>query len=307
MNWCVELPPASRAQRLLSGLLRGVTRVLFRGLMRPAVPLLMQRALLRLATLLPPRARGVAIRPGRLGEVPCEWLQGARDNGWVVLYLHGGAFVLGSPRTHRAITSHLASLSGARVCAVDYRLAPEHPWPAAVDDALSAYRALLAQGQPADQLVIAGDSAGGQLTLSLALRLREAGLPLPAALVCFSPVSDLSGATWHEPPAGDPLLGRAWLEQGVRSYCAGQPDLRAAWLSPRYASLHDLPPLLVQVGSDEHLLTQSLALQEHAELALRLEVYPGQWHVFQINCGLLQVARLAMQRVAAFLKEQGCQ
>ena len=180
MNWCVELPPASRTQRLLSGLLRGVTRVLFRGLMRPAVPLLMQRALVRLATLLPPRARGVAIRPGRLGEVRCEWLQGARDNGWVVLYLHGGAFVLGSPRTHRAITSHLASLSGARVCAVDYRLAPEHPWPAAVDDALSAYRALLAQGRPADQLVIAGDSAGGQLTLSLALRLREAGLPLPA-------------------------------------------------------------------------------------------------------------------------------
>ncbi|WP_394558719.1 alpha/beta hydrolase [Aquipseudomonas alcaligenes] len=306
MNWSIELPAASSGQRLLSTVLRASTRLVFRSGMHPRLAPRIQRVVLRLATLVAPRASGVAVESGHIGEVPCEWLRPARDNGWVILYLHGGAFMVGSPKTHRAITTHLAAQSGAWVCALDYRLAPEHPWPAAADDALAAYRALLAQGQPAERIVIAGDSAGGHLTLSTALRLRDAALPLPAALVCFSPVTDLSGATWHEPTAGDPLLSRAWLGQGVDAYCPPGVERIAALLSPLHADLSGLPPLLVQVGEDEHLLTQSLNLHECAGLDLRLEVYPGQWHVFQINCALQQVARLALRRVVEFLQERGC-
>ena len=154
--------------------------------------------------------------------------------------------------------------------------------------------------------MLVGDSAGGQLTLATALRLRDEGLPLPAALVCFSPVTDLTGETWHEPPAGDPLLNRAWLGQGVDAYCPASVDRHSALLSPLRADLSGLPPLLVQVGEDEHLLSQSLRLRDSAGLDLRLEVYPGQWHVFQINCGLLAVAALALRRVAEFLGERGC-
>ena len=307
MNWSAELPRPGLGQRLLTGWLRVSTWLVFRSGMHPVVPPRLQRGVLRLATLTAPRARGVRIEPGAPGGVPCEWLKGERDNGWVLLYLHGGAFMVGSPRTHRAITSHLARQTGARVCALDYRLAPEHPWPAAADDALDAYRALLEQGQPPGKIVIAGDSAGGHLALTTALRLRDAGLPTPAALVCFSPVTDLSGATWHEPPGGDPLITTAWVEQGVNGYCPPGVDRGAPLLSPLHADLAGLPPLLVQVGEDERLLTQSLGLRDCPGLDLRLEVYPGQWHVFQINCGLLEVAALAMQRVAGFLGERGCQ
>ena len=306
MNWSVELPAPGAGQRLLTALLRVSTRLVFAIGMHPRLPPSIQRRVLSLATLTAPRTRGVVIAPGRLGGMPCEWLRPARDNGWVLLYLHGGAFMVGSPRTHRAITSQLAVRSGARLCTLDYRLAPEHPWPAAADDAMAAYVALLEQGQPAGRIAILGDSAGGQLTLATALCLRDAGLPLPAALVCFSPVTDLTGDTWHEPPAGDPLLSRAWLEQGVDAYCPPGVDRGAPVLSPLHADLSGLPPLLVQVGEDEHLLSQSVQLRDCVGLDLRLEVYAGQWHVFQINCGLLEVAALAMRRVVEFLQEKGC-
>lgn len=306
MTWSVDLPATGAGQRLLTAVLRASTRLVFALGMSPRLPPRVQRPVLRLATLIAPRARGVVVEPGQLGGVPCEWLRATRDNGWVLLYLHGGAFMVGSPATHRAITTHLAAWSGARVCALDYRLAPEHPWPAAADDALAAYRALLEQGVPAERIVIAGDSAGGHLTLATALRLRDQGLPLPAALVCFSPVTDLTGATWHEPPAGDPLLSRGWLEQGVDAYCPPGVDRRQPALSPLHAELSGLPPLLVQVGEDEHLLGHGLGLGDRVGANLRLEVYPGQWHVFQINCGLLQVAALAMRRVVEFLGERGC-
>ncbi|MBD9416108.1 alpha/beta hydrolase [Pseudomonas sp. PDM16] len=306
MNWSADLPVPGAGQRLLSGLLRICTRMVFRTGMHPRVPPRLQRVALRLATSIAPRAGGVRIEPDVIGGLPCEWLVPQQDNGWMMLYLHGGAFMIGSPRTHRAITTALARLAGLKVCALDYRLAPEHPWPAAADDALAAYQALLAQGHPAERIVIAGDSAGGQLTLSTALRLRDAGLPLPAALVCLSPVTDLSGATWHEPGAGDPLLSYAWLSQGLDAYCPPDIDRRLPLLSPLQADLSGLPPLMVQVGEDEHLLTQSLKLREHDGLNLRLEVYPGQWHVFQINAGLLEVAALALRRVAKFLAEKGC-
>lgn len=307
MTLSVELPrSAGLGQRLLSALLRGSTWLLFRSGFRPGVSPTTQRRLLHLATRIAPVARAVRIEPGQIGGVACEWLIPQLDNGWVLLYLHGGAFMVGSPQSHRSITSYLARHGQLRVCALDYRLAPEHPYPAAPDDVLAAYRALLEQGQAAERVVIAGDSAGGNLTLTAALRLRELGLPQPAALVCFSPVTDVTGANLSEPPAGDPLLQPAWLGQGVDAYCPSGMDRCDPLLSPLYADLRGLPPILVQVGEDERLLAQSLLLQEQAGIDLQLELYPHQWHVFQINCGLLDIADLALQRVLDFLRLRGC-
>lgn len=306
MTWSVELPASSLAQRLLTALLRASTWLVFRSGLHPRLAPRIQRRVLRLATAIAPAARGVRIEPGVLGGVACEWLLPPTDNGWVLLYVHGGAFMVGSPQTHRAITTSLAKRAGLRVCALDYRLAPEHPWPAAADDVLAAYLALLEQGQPAARIVLAGDSAGGHLALTCALRLRDQGLAQPAALVCLSPVTDMSCAVWHEPPAGDPLITRNWLQQGMDAYCPPGVERDQPLLSPLRAELQGLPPLLVQVGEDEHLLEQSLRLRERPGLDLRLEVYPRQWHVFQINCGLLAVADLAMGRIIEFLGERGC-
>ncbi len=226
----------------------------------------------------------------------------------MLLYLHGGAYLIGSPATHRNITSHLAKRCGMAVCALDYRLAPEHPYPAALEDALAAYRELLAQGHTAAQIVIGGDSAGGNLSLITALRLKQLGLPLPAALVCFSPWTDASCNQLHKPPAGDPLLHPAWMQQAVGLYCPAGLDRRDPGLSPVYADLTGLPPLLIQVGEDELLLNDSLRLAEQAKAAgvtVKLERYAGLWHVFQAHAGMLAVADLALARVAGFLQKQG--
>lgn len=307
MTWLVDVPPAEGfIQRALSSLLRVSIRCVFRYGMSPRISPQWQRRVLRQATRISSTSRKVRIASGELGGVPCEWLCGPRDNGWVLLYLHGGAFIVGDPQTHRAITSRLAELGEMRVCVLDYRLAPEHPYPAASDDALAAYQALLAQGLPAERLAIAGDSAGGNLVLNCALRLRELNLPAPAALVCLSPVTDLTGSVWHKPVAGDPMISQAWLQQGVDAYCPPGVDRRAPLLSPLQGDLRGLPPLLVQVGEDEHLLSHSLKLQEHDALDLRLEVYPRQWHVFQMNWGLLDIADLALTRIIDFLRQRGC-
>ncbi|HCF2229947.1 TPA: alpha/beta hydrolase fold domain-containing protein, partial [Pseudomonas aeruginosa] len=182
----------SPPQRLRAGLLRGCLRLLFRGLVRPPMPVALQRGVLRGLSLATLGAGGVVRERRSLAGVPCEWLRPrgveARRR---VLYLHGGAYLIGSPATHRAITTHLARRCAAEVCAVDYRRAPEHPFPAARDDALAVYLALLEAGHSPRRLLLAGDSAGGHLALSLALELKARGLPLPAGLLLFSPWTDL--------------------------------------------------------------------------------------------------------------------
>lgn len=310
MTWCAEFPPSTAlGQRFLTKLLRSAVWLLSRAGLRPCVSVQAQRRLLWWGTRLGRTAGQVRVEASVLGCVPCEWLEPREKSGWVVLYLHGGAFIAGSPQTHRSLTTHLARVLSARVCALDHRLAPEHPFPAARDDVLVAYRTLLEQGHAPERLVIAGDSAGGNLTLVSALRLRDLGLPLPAALVCFSPFTDLSGDNLQRPSAGDPLIQSAWLRQGAQAYCPSGADWRVPELSPHYADLRGLPPLLVQVGEDELLLRQSELLAEQARAAgvdCRLELYRRQWHVFQLNCGWLASADLALQQVHAFLRERGC-
>ncbi len=215
----VEFTPPAADQALLRTVLRAGLRVLFRGLVRPPMPIAGQRVVLRALTSMGKLPRGITRSAGTLGGRPCEWHKPPSGRGTVMLYLHGGAYIIGGANTHRALCAHLAKRGQMDVCALDYRLAPEYPYPAARDDAVAAIEALLEMGYAPEQIVVGGDSAGGNLSLISSLRLRDLGRPQPAALVCFSPVTDFTGAHLHEPPAGDPLINRAWVEQALSLYC----------------------------------------------------------------------------------------
>jgi len=284
--------------------LRGVLRLFFRGLVRPPLPIGWQRAVLRALSVVSPTPGGLRRTRECLNGVPCEWLRPTQDEGRVLLYLHGGVYLIGSPATHRSLCAHLAKHGRFAVCALDYRLAPEHPYPAARDDAVAAYRGLLEQGYGPERIVIGGDSAGGNLCLITALQLKVLGLPMPAALLCFSPWADLGCGQLHRPMAGDPVLHPAWLHQAVEIYCPPELDACDPGLSPLYADLSGLPPLLIQVGEDELLLNDSLRLAERAKacgVPVELQRYAGLWHVFQFHAGLLRAADQALARALSFI------
>ncbi|MFR0691801.1 alpha/beta hydrolase [Enterobacterales bacterium AE_CKDN230030158-1A_HGKHYDSX7] len=297
--------PLSTRQKFLTTALRGTLNVLFRGLMGPQLPVKAQRALLRGLTAATLTPRGVRREQTTLGGVPAEvWRPDAGSEGRVILYLHGGAYLIGSPATHRSITANLARRCKAEVWVIDYRLAPEHRFPAQREDAVAAYRALLDKGIPGRSIAVAGDSAGGHLTLQLALEARAQNLPAPGALVTFSPVTDLSGEHLHAPAAGDPLITRAWIDSAMEMFCPPGVPRADAQLSPLYADLTGLSPLLIQVGEDEVLRNDSLrfvtAARRHGA-TVELQRFPGCWHVFQAHAGLLDVADRALQDVADFL------
>ncbi len=198
---------------------------------------------------------GVNHRADTVDGVPCDWvdLDDQQAQG-TVLYFHGGGYVLGSPVAYRDLTGRIAAAARCRVLAPDYRLAPEHAYPAAVDDALKCYRWLLANGTPTSSIVIAGDSAGGGLTLATLVALKQAGDPLPAGAVCLSPWTDLAGTgvSMSGNAAADPMLTAAALAGMARTYASGQ-DLTDPLISPFYADLSGLPPTCLFVGSTEIL------------------------------------------------------
>ena len=200
---------------------------------------------------------------------PAEWLRPpAAAAGRVVLYLHGGGYVIGSPRSHRHLAAAIAGAAGASALSLEYRLAPEDPFPAAVDDAVAAYRWLLEQGASPDHMVIAGDSAGGGLTIATLVALRDASVRLPAGCVCISPWVDLtcSGGSYQTKAAVDPIVRKAGVEEMARAYL-GATDPRTALASPLFADLRGLPPLLIHVGSDEVLLDDAIQLADRANAA----------------------------------------
>jgi monoterpene epsilon-lactone hydrolase len=241
------------------------------------------------------------------GGVPGEWVAGDRSrHDRVLLHLHGGGYFLGSPRTHRGLAAALSRSARARVLLPDYRLAPEHPFPAALDDTLAAYRFLLDEvGVPAERIAVSGDSAGGGLGLALLVRLREDGLPLPACYVGFSPWTDLAGTgesmTTH---AGrDPWLDPTQAHLPAKAY-AGAAGLDHPLVSPLYADLSELPPLLVQVGSEEILLDDARRVVARARThgsPADVRVYDGMWHVFQAFPGMPE-SRWALREAGAFIR-----
>jgi acetyl esterase/lipase len=238
--------------------------------------------------------------------VPAEWTSvPGVDSDRVVMYVHGGGYVIGSLESHRELVARIARAAGCRALAVDYRLAPEHPFPAAVDDAVAAYRWLLAQGVEAKCIVIAGDSAGGGLTIAALLAIRDGGIEQPAAGVCLSPWVDLEGTgesmtARHEV---DPMVHKTELLEMASQYLGGA-DPHTPLAAPLHAELAGLPPLLIQVGTSETLYDDSTRIAAKARSAgvdVTLEEYEELFHVFQAFA-MLPEARDATDRIGAFVR-----
>lgn len=237
-------------------------------------------------------------------DVPCEWFvpQNCRQDQ-VLLYLHGGAFVFGLSPLHIEMLAYLARTMTTRILAVDYHLAPKHSFPAALDDCVAAYRWLLEESFSAKDIVIAGDSAGGNLTISTLMKLRDSGDPMPAAAVCLSPVTDLTNRDRHFAPEHDPLLHPRLIKKANRSYIADD-DAKNPLISPVFADWRGLPPLLIHAGEDEILRDDAIRSEKMAREAgvdVRLEIYPRMWHVWQLFLDLPE-ARQSLDDIAQFLR-----
>ncbi|MER7502051.1 alpha/beta hydrolase [Nonomuraea pusilla] len=232
-----------------------------------------------------------------------------RPRAGTILYFHGGGWVFGSPETALSLTGHLVAKTGFEAYSPDYRLAPEHPFPAAIDDALSAYRALLDRGEDPSAIAFAGDSAGGGLAVTTCLAARDAGLPLPAAVVAFSPGLDATrtGASMDTKEGIDPIFTRGAVERTGAMYLAGA-DPHQPLLSPAVlADLTGFPPMLIQVGTNEILLDDSTRLAARAREAgvdVILDVTADVPHVFQAFAGVLDEADEALDRAALFLRQR---
>jgi len=250
--------------------------------------------------------KGVTCQPVDVNGVPGEWFVPDEARDGVILYLHGGAYHLGSVNTYREMLGRLTLAAEMRVLAIDYRRAPEHPYPAALEDAVTAYAWLLEKEYAVEQIVLAGDSAGGGLTLAALLTLRDVGRPLPAGAVCISPWTDLAltGESVRGNAETDVILDEQNLTRFAAAY-AGEEALTAPLVSPFYADLTGLPPLLVQVGTDEILLDDSLRFAEKVEAAgveVDLQVWEGMFHVFHMF-PFFSETRKAMEKIGAFVQE----
>lgn len=243
-----------------------------------------------------------------LGTVPAERLSapGGRDDA-AFLYIHGGGFVAGSPLTHRPLTWRLAKEIGVSVYAIDYRLAPEHCYPAGLDDCVTAYKALLEKGISAKSILVGGDSAGGNLTLALTLRLKAEGLPLPAALICLSPATDMTGGGESQVTnaESDAMFVPEMMGSLMPVYCPGV-DERDPFVSPLFGNLEGFPPTLFQAGEDEMLRDDSVRMADALKAAgaeATIEVWPKVWHVWQLNADMLPEAREAIAHIVRFAKQ----
>jgi epsilon-lactone hydrolase len=269
-------------------------------------PVAVMRANMEAQTGQLPPPEGVTLSPVDADGVPAEWSapHGAPTEH-VLLYFHGGGYFMGSVNTHRRFVAVLAQTSGLRALSVDYRLAPEHPFPAAVEDATTSYRWLLSQGVSPASIAIAGDSAGGGLTLATLVALREAGLPLPAAGVAISPVTDftLSGESYRTRADADPMLSRQSLIE-IRDHYLPGIDPATPLASPLWADLGGLPPLLVTAGDREVLLDDSVRFVDKALAAgvdATLDVGEEMIHVYQAFTGLVPEADVGVATIASFL------
>jgi monoterpene epsilon-lactone hydrolase len=253
----------------------------------------------------PPGTRTLAINAGgvRADRVATRASQPGRH----ILFLHGGGFIAGSPSLYRQLTWRIASAARASVVSLDYRLAPEHPFPAALDDAVAAYRWLLAQGAAPQRVAVMGDSAGGGLALSLLLRLRDEGVPLPAAAVALSPWTDLAmtGRSFTANALADPLLSAEQARRFVGYYLDGA-DPRSPYASPLYGEPAGLPPTIIQVGSDEVLRDDAVRMAERMRAAgcrVELEIWPRMPHVWHLFAPVMPEAHHAITRIGEFVAE----
>jgi acetyl esterase/lipase len=326
--------PAGAQEQIAAALLRFGARIAWRPALSPRMPLSRQRSWMRQLARFTRQRAGIMRQAGVEGGVSGEWMWpshvpqkwvpvlrkrtcaneqpgqdddskkshpalGADARRGTILYLHGGGYCVGSPKTHRAITSHLAGAAGLAVFAADYRLAPEHPFPAALEDAVACLQSL----RQAGPVIIAGDSAGGGLALATALSARQRQIAAPAALVLFSPWTDLSSASIPGDAPRDAMLRADWLRVCSDHYLAGQPAT-APLASPLLGDLHGLAPTLIQAGADELLCGQALrtcAALRAAGCDVHCEIIPDRWHAFQLLAGSLPSADAALERAAQFI------
>ena len=250
-------------------------------------------------------ARDITYREINIEGMYGEWVSVNRAHmkKHVILHCHGGGYSTGSSLYARTLTSKLADSASMDVLCFDYRLAPENPYPAAPEDAMKAWNYLMLQGYGAEDVIVTGDSAGGNLALSLVLRLKQEGRLLPAGLALMSPWTDLtsSGESFQSRAEVDPVLDSAYIDRMISAYAPGQ-DLKNPRISPLYGDFTDFPPVYIQVGENEILLSDSQRLYqalEDAGAAVEMDVYPGMWHVFQMSP--IKTAREAMDKSGEFI------
>lgn len=264
-----------------------------------------RRAMAARTTMPAALPRGLRVDPSPAFPLRGEWQTPQRLQGeGVILFLHGGGYLAGSPRTHRSCSAWLAHHAQLRLFSLDYRLAPEHPYPAALEDAVGAVRALVASGVPASKLVLAGDSAGAGLVLAALLRLRELGQAMPAAAALLCPLTDLTGSgdSMRRNADAEPLLGLRHREQAMRLY-AGDLPFEHPMLSPLLADLRGLPPLFVQASRMEILWDDARRLVDAAAAAgvqVELDAWDGLGHDWQLTVPFTPEAREAVRRLAAW-------
>ena len=265
-----------------------------------------QRRLLREFASAQPLPADVTVTPAVLGGVPtAEITVDGIEPRRTVLYFHGGVYVIGDAFQAADLASQVGRRTGAKVISVDYRLAPEHPYPAAVDDALAAYQALLEGGTAPSDIALVGESAGGGLAVATLVNARDHGLPLPAAAFVMSPYVDLTlaGATMETKREADPLFTPEAFPARVADYTAGQ-DAALGLISPIFAEVSSLPPLIIQAGTHEVLLDDALRLADvaaNADVEVTLDITPGVPHVFQAYYPFLDEAAAALDRAGRLL------
>ena len=252
-------------------------------------------------------ASDIKVQQVNAGGVDAEWTLAPESDPWrVLLFLHGGGYISGSIASHRHLVAQAGREARCRTLALGYRLAPEHPFPAALDDTLAAYRFLIAQGITPEQITFGGESAGGGLALAAMVSLRDAGDPLPARAWLSSPWLDLqqTGATMQTRAAVDPLIQKPYLDDLSAQYRAGA-GTRNPLISPLYADLRGLPPLLIHVGTAETLLDDSIRLADvagQADLRVTLDIWPDMIHAFTLFYQQVAVGRRALRQVGAFIR-----
>ena len=300
-------PVPGLRESIVSTLMRASLRFLFKPVIKPPMPVGLQRAVLHTLSVSMPPGGGVKVEHVKVGNMTAERItpKATPQQKHAMLYLHGGAFCAGSPRSHRSITTRLSRLANYEMLAIHYRRVPEHPFPAQIEDSVEGFKDLLKRGYKPENIAVGGDSAGGTLTLLVFKALELEGLPTPKCLVMMSPAFDakLNSDSVKKYKKLDPMINIEWGMQGFAWY---RPRHDHTLAFPKRQDLSTLPPTLVQVGEIEVLHDDSVWLLHAAkrfDRHVELEVYKGRWHVFQIHAGLMPSATKALERQAAFMKQ----
>lgn len=300
-------PVPGLQESIVSTLMRASLRFLFKPVIKPPMPVGLQRAVLHMLSVSMPPGGGVKVEHVKVGNMTAERItpKATPKPKHALLYLHGGAFCAGSPRSHRSITTRLSRLANCEVLAIHYRRVPEHPFPAQIEDSVEGFKDLLKRGYKPENIAVAGDSAGGTLTLLVFKALELEGLPTPKCLVMMSPAFDakLNSDSVKKYKKLDPMINIEWGMQGFAWY---RPRHDHTLAFPKRQDLSTLPPTLVQVGEIEVLHDDSVWLlhaSKRFDRHVELEVYKDRWHVFQIHAGLMPSATKALERQAAFMKQ----